>query len=98
MTPPTPIELRKVADKGKFPGEHPNIYTGYTIRGHAAAPWPPVIGEHLVVLRTERNGIKSPGIFETSRVETVQRVGETNEWYVSTVNSTYLATILDSEP
>lgn len=93
-----PISLIKVADKGQFPGGHPNIQEGYSIRGFVAAPWPPIIGEHLVVLRTERNGLRISGIFETSKIETVQRVGETNEWYVSSRNSTYLATILDNDP
>jgi len=68
---PSPrVRVTKMADKGTHPdGPHP-INNGYTIVGHPVT-FPPAVGAPWEIWRTERNGIKLPGIFTTSPIEAV---------------------------
>ena len=66
------------------------IVTGYSLKGLLQEP--PYIGKTLVILRTERNGVVVPGVFESSTIKNVTNLNCLNKkhkYLVYTQNSVY---------
>lgn len=46
-----------------------------------------VVGEYMTAFRRKRNGVETPGVFETSVVQSIEQIGE--RAIVRTANSVY---------
>jgi hypothetical protein len=90
------ITLTKVADKGTIP-EHA-IFQGYTIKGVTLNGLPEA-GHPLIIARSERNGVKVNGVFQTSPVTATAHWSERGVVHFETANSEYrLEYALDKTP